>query len=243
VARTEPSLGVVVPTLDERARIGQLVERLLRAGDRADAVVVADGGSRDGTGELAAERGARVVHAPRGRGTQLARGAGELDTDLLLFLHADCTPGDGALARLRTTLSNGGVHAAALSQRIDAPGWFYRAVEACADRRVDWLGLVYGDSGLCVRRDVYLAVGGFRALPLFEDIDLSRRLRRVTRPRRVDDALIHVSPRRWQREGALRATLRNWMLLAAYHAGVDPRTLARFYPPNQPGSPHGTRPS
>jgi glycosyltransferase involved in cell wall biosynthesis len=202
-------------------------------------VVVCDGGSQDGTERVARAHGAAFVAAPRGRGAQLAAGARALDTDVLLFLHADCLPAPGALERVRAALGEGGLGACAFEQEVAAVGLFYRLVERCADARVRWLGLVYGDSGLCVTRAAYAAAGGFRPLPLFEDVDLSRRLARVARPRLVRGARLVVSARRWKREGALRATLRNWMLCLAYAAGADPARLARRYPPSRErGEPH-----
>jgi rSAM/selenodomain-associated transferase 2 len=231
---------VVVPTLDEERALPRLLERLLRADapDRADRVVVADGGSADRTAALAREGGALLVLAPRGRGTQMRAGAEALGTDLLLFLHADCVPDPGALAALRDAFGSPGLEAAGMSQRIEAPGLFYRLVERAADLRVR-RGMVYGDSGLCLRRAAYEAVGGFRELPLFEDVDLSRRLRAGARPRLVGSARIAVSARRWQREGPLRATARNWILRAAYAWGADPARLARRYAPHSPGALDG----
>jgi len=100
---------------------------------------------------------------------------------------------------------------------------------------VGLLGLVYGDCGLFVRRELYLDVGGFAELPLFEDLELSRRLRERCWPRTLHAARLRVSARRWRAEGVLRATLRNWIIQAAYLLGVRPGRLARFYPhPTQP---------
>ena len=246
-ASPEPGarLGVVVPTLDEEQHLGALLERLLGDGgpggpagaDRADVVVVADGGSSDRTREVALEAGARLIEAPRGRGTQLAAGARALDTPLLLFLHADCVPEPGALAALRAALGPGGARAAALSQRIEARGVFYRAVERAADLRVRLFGSVYGDSGLCVERALYDEVGGFRPLPIFEDVDLSRRIARRSRPRLCRGAGLCVSARRWHREGPLRATLRNWMLQVAWRLGASPEWLLRHYAPHSAPGP------
>jgi cellulose synthase/poly-beta-1,6-N-acetylglucosamine synthase-like glycosyltransferase len=200
--------------------------------DRADRVVVCDGGSRDRTRELACEGGAELVTSARGRGVQLRAAALALATDVLVFLHADTCPAPGALREIRRRFEDPSVRAAGLRQVIEARGLFYRCVERAADLRVRLFGLVYGDSGLCVRRDDYHAVGGFRELALFEDVDLSRRLRGERRARWIGSAPLYVSARRWRSEGVLRATLRNWMLIAAYSAGVDPRRLASFYAPN-----------
>lgn len=225
----EPTLCVVVPALDEAAGIADAVARLVREG--ADRVVVVDGGSRDATAELAARAGAEVRRAPRGRGTQLAEGARDAGEELLLFLHADCALEPGALAAVRGAFADPGLGYAGLTQRVDAPGRFYRLVEAAADRRVA-RGMVYGDSGLVVRRALYERVGGFAPLPLFEDVELSERLRRAGRWARIEGARVLISARRWRKEGALRTTLRNWMLRLAYRCGVPPRTLARLYAPH-----------
>jgi rSAM/selenodomain-associated transferase 2 len=226
-------LSVVIPTLDEQDAIEPLLRRLLPCdgdGDRPDELLVCDGGSRDGTALLAARCGARVLAAPRGRGSQLKCGADALQGDVLLFLHADCCPVPGSLRALRAALEDPSCLWGGLEQEIDASGPFYRLVARAARWRALLLGLVYGDSGLFVRRELYQRVGGFAELPLFEDLDLSLRLRRRARPRVVRSARLRVSARRWRSEGILRATLRNWIIQLAFVAGVGPQRLARFYP-------------
>jgi hypothetical protein len=156
---------------------------------------------------------------------------------VLLFLHADCVPHVGALAALRTAFEDDALSVGAMSQVVEAEGVFFRLVERAANARVRRMGLIYGDSGLVVRRAHYDAVGGFRALALFEDVDFSRRSKRVARARLVRGARLSVSARRWRREGVLRATLRNWMLFAAFQAGMDPARLARWYPSHSEPSP------
>jgi len=228
-----PSLAVIIPTLDEAAVLPRLLRALLeeaQPADRPDELIVVDGGSRDGTPQLAARAGARVLEARRGRGAQLAAGGRAASCELLLFLHADCLPAPGALTALRRAFGDPGLVASGMRQEVRAPGLFYRLVERAADGRVRRLGVVYGDSGLAVRREHYLAVGGYSELPLFEDVDLSRRLRRRGRVALVEDAQLSVSPRRWRAEGALKRTLLNWLLTAGYILGVSPRRLARFYP-------------
>lgn len=232
-----PTLGVVIPTLDEARTLPVLLRRLLRAPDRAasdtaDHVVVVDGGSRDGTVAGARELGVEVVLAEAGRGAQLGAGAALLQSDVLLFLHADHLPQPGALTLLRRAFADPATGFAAMRQRIPEHGLFYRLVERAANARAR-RGIVYGDCGLAVRRELYGAVGGFRPLPLFEDLDLSRRLRRHGTVRWVGDAELCVSPRRWEHEGRLRCTLRNRILLALFRIGVDPARLVRLYPPTR----------
>lgn len=231
-----PSVAVVLPTLDERTRIGPQLERLLRADaleDRADEVRIGDGGSVDGTCDAARALGAFVAQSERGRGRQLAAAARGATSDVLLFLHADNRLPSGALATVRRAFANPALQAAALSQRIDAPGWFFRAVERAADARAR-RGMVYGDSTLVVRRTLYEELGGFAQLELFEDVEFSRRLRRVARLRVLDDARVLVDARRWLTEGRVRATLRNWSLRVAFDLGVAPSVLARWYKVHAP---------
>ncbi len=234
------TLAVVVPALNEAENLPRLLRSLgLREGagsaggapDVPDEVIVVDGGSTDASREIAARHGARVATSERGRGVQLAEGARLATADLLLFLHADVRLEPGSIAAVRDAFRPPEVVATGMRQRVDGAGWVYRGIERAANRRVAF-GWVYGDSGLCVRRSVYDEVGGFRELPLFEDLDLSRRLRRRGRVALVRESLVHVSPRRWQEEGALRRTVRNWMLTAAWALGMDPARLERYYRPH-----------
>ena len=225
-------LSVIVPTWNEVVALPRLFASLDAQG-HAHERIVADGSSRDGTPELAERLGARVVRGARGRGAQLAAGARAARGELLLFLHADAELAPGALAALARAFDDPALLAAGLRQVIAHEARFYRLVERAANRRVR-AGWVYGDSGLCVRRAAYDAVGGFGAQEVFEDLDLSRRLRRAGRIALVEEAVLCCSPRRWEHEGRLRRTLKNWVLTALWTAGVAPARLARFYRP-EPG--------
>lgn len=222
-------VSVVVPTWNEAANLASLAASLAAQPGVHEWIVV-DGESRDGTPEVAARLGARVLRAPRGRGTQLARGAAAARGELLLFLHADMRLAPGAVAELERAFTDPAVIATGMRQVIEHEARFYRWVERAANRRVG-LGWVYGDSGLCVRRASYDAVGGFRDLALFEDLDLSARLRRAGRIVLVPSAELRCSARRWEREGRLRRTFKNWALTALWALGVDPSRLARYYVP------------
>lgn len=230
------SLSVVVPTWNEREHLPRLLGSLGLGDDgpdtaeRPDEVIVADGGSDDGTPELAAALGARVVRTERGRGTQLARGAAAARGELLWFLHADVVVAQGSLHALRRAFEDPRLFACGVRQEVDAAARVYRWIERAANLRVR-LGRVYGDSGLAVRRAVYEAVGGFRDLPLFEDLDLSRRLRVHGRIGFVPEAVTRISARRWRAEGAVTRTVKNWALTGAFALGVAPERLERYYRP------------
>ncbi len=220
------AVSVIIPTWNEEACLAQTL-RALRA-DPPDEVIVADGGSTDDTRAAAAEADL-FLEAPRGRAAQMNAGAARARGDVLLFLHADCTLDPGALADAQRRLRPPGVAAGCFTMTVQAQGLLYRSIDACATARVRLTGLVYGDQGLFLRRADFERLGGFPPLRLMEDVFLSRALRRrgrvVVSPKRI-----YVSPRRWQRAGLVRQTLRNWALTALAAGGVHPDRLARFYP-------------
>jgi rSAM/selenodomain-associated transferase 2 len=224
-----PRFSVVVPTLEEASNLPDLWAALSAQGEPFQGIV-SDGGSRDGSAEVARALGAEVVVGPRGRGVQLARGAAAARGELVLFLHADTRPSPNAFAAMGRAFEDARLVATGLRQRIDHPARFYRLVEHAADRRVR-RGWVYGDSGLCVRRARLEAIGGVPPLALFEDLELSRRLRRLGRLALVDEAELLISARRWERDGRLRRTFANWSLTALWFLGVPPGALARAYRP------------
>ena len=223
-------VSFVVPALDEADTLPGLLADLA-AFPLAHDVVVADGGSRDGTGARAAALGARVVQAPRGRGTQLAAGASAARAPVLCFLHADVRLDGAALSALARAASRREL--ATLRLRIDAAGVRFRLIERATNLRAR-AGLPYGDQGLLIPRELYDAVGGYTAVPIMEDVAFVRALRRQGVRPTLLSAAVSVSPRRWLGEGVLRRILRNWSLLAAYWAGVPPERLARRYPPHPP---------
>lgn len=240
---TERDLGIVIPTLDEARHLPRLLEDLARL-RTPHRVVVVDGGSRDGTRATARRRGARVVEAPRGRASQLRAGARILRSPWLLFLHADVRVPPPARRLLDRWLEadGHGDDAAFFRFRLAGDRWLWRLIEAGQRIRERVTGLAYGDQGLLVRRGLFESVGGFPDQPLMEDVEIVRRLRRRGGVRRLPAAVV-ASPRRYEREGPVRAVLRNGLLVGLYLAGVAPAILARWYrsrPPNgDPASKRG----
>ncbi len=220
------SISVIIPTLNEAGCLAQTLHSV-RA-ERPREIIVVDGGSSDTTCELAHEADF-VLHGPRGRAAQMNHGAAHATGDVLLFLHADCTLERGALPAAEECLGRRGVVAGCFRMRVMAAGLAYRLIDHCATARVRLTGLIYGDQGLFMERRLFERLGGFPRLSLMEDVFFSKNLRRqgriVVAPRRI-----FVSPRRWQRQGLVRQTLRNWLLTALAAAGVSPNYLAAFYP-------------
>jgi rSAM/selenodomain-associated transferase 2 len=219
-------ISVIIPTLNEQVCLPRTLSAV-RAQSPHEIIVV-DGGSTDGTREVAAEAD-RLLQAPRGRARQMNAGAAQARGEILLFLHADCVPEAGALSQAVECLHDPGVAAGCFQQRVDAAAWIFRCVDRCAGWRVQLTGIAYGDQGLFLCRDVFARCGGFPEVGLMEDLFLCLRLRRegrmVIAPKRL-----FISPRRWRQVGIIRQTLRNWCLTGLAAAGVSPDRLARFYP-------------
>ena len=218
-----PVLSIVVPALNAAATLGPC----LAAVAEADELIVVDGGSADGTAALAENAGARVVHSPRGRGVQLAAGAAAATGDWLLFLHSDTrlAPGWREAAERHMTRHPG--QAACFRFRLDAGERRARLIEAGVALRVRALGLPYGDQGLLISRRLYDQVGGYRPLPLMEDVDLVGRIGR-RRIGRLATAAV-TSATRWRSGGWLRRSARNLICLALYRCGMSAERVARLY--------------
>jgi rSAM/selenodomain-associated transferase 2 len=216
-------LSVVIPALDAAAGLGACLQRLEGAGE----VIVVDGGSTDGTPSLADELGAKVIEAPRGRGEQLRQGAAATHGEWLLFLHADTLLVKGWLAAVEHHVATSPADAACFAFCLDDPSWQARVIEAGVSLRVRLLGLSYGDQGLLISRQLYNQLGGFRSLPLMEDVDFVRRIgRRRLRQLNVSAA---TSAERWRRDGWWHRSARNLACLALYGLGVSPARIARLY--------------
>ena len=223
-----PTFSAIIPTLNEAASIERAVASAWRAG--AMEVRVADGGSTDQTPQLASDAGALLVPAPRGRASQQNEAARLATGDFLLFLHADCYLADAASEQLAQAMADPSVQAGAFMQSIDAQGWLYRQLE----RGNAWRacqGTAYGDQAIFIRRSLFEQLGQFPQVPIMEDLLLMRKLHPYL-PLRILPGPLHVSARRWQKQGVVRQTLRNWSLLTAHRCGVSLTWLSQWYAPH-----------
>lgn len=219
-------LSVIIPALDEARSIGAALDAVARLGAGVEVIVV-DGGSADGTAEVARSRGARVVTAERGRGAQMHAGARASSGEVLWFLHADTLAPPDARERIADALLDARAVGGNFRIRFDG--------EHAAARFLTWLyprlrllGLAYGDSGFFVRRAAYERAGGFRAFPIFEDLDLLRALWKQGRFVQAD-AFVVTSSRRFEGRSFALTFARWWLLQTLYWLGVSPHTLARLY--------------
>lgn len=224
-------LSLVIPTLNS----GKVLQRTLSAFNSPEAaslvgeVIVVDGGSRDRTTVIAERAGARVLSASASRGGQLALGGEQAQGPWLLFLHADTRLGHRWEKAVADFIRDPQNHekAAVFHFALDDPDPRARRVERITNWRNRALGLPYGDQGMLINRDFYRSLGGFRAYPLMEDVDLVRRIGR----RRIGclPAVATTSAARYRRDGWLLRPLRNLALVALFSLGASPRLLTRLY--------------
>lgn len=221
-------LSIILPTLNEAAAIRATLAGLQALRGRGVEVIVADGGSTDGTAALAAGWADRVLSAPRGRARQMNAGAGAAAGEVLLFLHADTHLPDGADSLVLDGLAAGGRLWGRFDVRIAGRPWLLRLVAFCMNRRSRWTGIATGDQALFVRRETFQALGGFPDQPLMEDIELSKRLRRLGPPLCLRQRAV-TSGRRWEARGVWRTIGLMWRLRWLYWRGVPAERLAQEY--------------
>jgi rSAM/selenodomain-associated transferase 2 len=223
---SQPDLSIIIPTLNEALDLPLTLARIPQ--DPSIEVLVVDGGSLDGTLESAASWGAKVISSSRGRARQMNTGAGEAKGQTLLFLHADTLLPEGFKNHIDQVLFRKENVAGAFPLTFEPllPGLKY--IEKLANWRARALQLPYGDQALFLRANLFRALGGFKDIPIMEDVELIGRLKREGRIG-IAQAAVITSSRRWKDQGVWRTTLRNQVALGAFRAGISLDRLARWY--------------
>ena len=222
------ALSIIVPMLNEAYALPVLLAQLAHWRARGCEVVLVDGGSTDGSVAMARAAGFRVVEAERGRARQMNAGAVQAGGEVLLFLHADTQLPTEADAAVRGALADERRDWGRFDVRITGRAPMLRVVAALMNLRSRLTGIATGDQAMFVRREAFDAVGGFPLQPLMEDIELSRRLLRRSRPACLR-ARVTTSGRRWEQRGVWRTIVLMWRLRWAYWRGVPAEVLAEAY--------------
>jgi rSAM/selenodomain-associated transferase 2 len=221
-------LSIIVPVLNEGENIADALDALADIRTLGVEVIVVDGGSRDATVLRARARADRVISAPRGRALQMNAGAEKACGDVLLFLHADTRLPADADHIVLDGLARSGRAWGRFDVRIDSESRLLVAVAWLMNLRSRLTGIATGDQAMFVTRDAFRSVGAFPAIPLMEDIALSKRLKRLSRPLCLRARAV-TSGRRWDENGVVSTVLLMWRLRLAYFFGADPKALARRY--------------
>jgi rSAM/selenodomain-associated transferase 2 len=221
-------VSIIIPVLNEIAVIEAMLSGLQWARHSECEIIVVDGGSTDHSVQNALAFADRVIVSPPGRALQMNAGAHQAGGDILLFLHVDTELSPGALENLREQVGPAGSVWGRFDVRLSGQPLFFRVIERMMNWRSRWTGIATGDQTVFVSRDLFEQVGGFAEIPLMEDINLSRRLKRYRRPLCLRQTVL-TSSRRWEENGILRTIFLMWRLRFAYWRGADPVVLARHY--------------
>lgn len=220
------SLSIIIPVLNEAPGIVPFLTALSALRSCGAQIIVVDGGSSDGTPALAAPFADLVIASKGGRAVQMNAGAIRAQGDALLFLHADTFLPVSADKQIATALADR--HWGRFDVRFDGAHPLMPIIAAMMNLRSRITGVATGDQGMFVRRDTFSRLNGFAAIPLMEDIELSKRLKQVG-PAACLHAHITTSSRRWEKHGVWRTVFLMWRLRMAYFFGADPRKLAVAY--------------
>ncbi len=220
-----PSFSIIIPTLNEADGITATLQATLDSRPNSvPQIIISDAGSQDATLQQAQAFPVRIVNSEPGRARQMNAGAALASGDWLLFLHADTRlPADW-----QKLISQCNADWGRFDVRLDGQHWSFRIIEKMMNWRSCVSAVATGDQAMFMRRDFFHRLGGFPEIPLMEDIALSKRARRHSRPACLQPPVI-TSARRWQKNGILRTILLMWSLRLAYWLGVKPATLHKIY--------------
>jgi rSAM/selenodomain-associated transferase 2 len=221
---------IIIPVLHEAGIINPLIEHLYHLQSVEDCeIIIVDGDPARGTINKLHYKDVNVLVSEPGRGRQMNAGASDALGEILIFLHADtCLPVD-ALNLIRHALGNRQYVAGAFDLGIKSKKLIFKVIAQAASLRSRFTRMPYGDQVIFIRKDYFQTIGGYRTIPLMEDVDLFKRIKKRGDTICILPARALTSPRRWEKEGIISCTLRNWMLIILYQIGVSPEKLAHFY--------------
>jgi len=219
-------VSVIIPTFNEAAILEKTLAGIVAHGPHE--IIIADGGSRDGTLAIAGKFASRVVSSPPGRALQMNAGAQTATGELLLFLHADSRVDSASYRKMVTVMQRGGKIGGAFGLAIESEKISLRLISTLATLRSRYLHLVYGDQAIFARTVVFREMGGFSPIPICEDLDFFRRLMKRGPIVLLEEKAL-TSARRWLAEGILFTTARNTVIAALFLMGFPPKILSKWY--------------
>lgn len=228
--KTISSISIIVPVYREEKTINLLLYSLKDLFCSPDhEIIVVDGSFQAESIKAIQVPGVRAVHSKPGRGAQMNAGAEAAGGSMLVFVHADTTLPAKAPELIREGLQDNNISAGAFSLGIDSERPCLKLVALAANLRTKWTRVPYGDQAIFMSRDYFFRIGGFREIPLMEDLELMTRIRKRKEKIRILPQKTRTSSRRWNNEGVFRCTLRNWFIRILYHLGFSPDTLKKLY--------------
>lgn len=225
-----PAVSLVIPVLNEAENISQILQHVREVdADGPAEIIVVDGDPEGSSINAIRDEGVRTVAAVKGRARQMNSGAGLATGDILLFLHADTHLPPNAFGLIRAAMNDTGFVGGAFDLGFATPRRIFKITESYVFLRTRLTKIPFGDQAIFIRRDFFDEIGGYRDLPLMEDVDLMQRIRKRGGRICIIPEKVRTSPRRYEQEGIMFTTIRNAMLQLLYALGVPPERLVRWY--------------
>lgn len=224
------SFSIILPVLNEASIINQTIEHIFRLGYGFDLeVIVVDGDTEGGTVyRIKDERVIKVI-SPKGRGRQMNKGASVARGDILLFLHTDTELPEDAFRTISAVIDKKQYVGGAFDLGIKSGRLIFRLIEKMVYIRTCLTCIPYGDQAIFIKKDFFAGMNGYQEIPIMEDVELMRRIKNSGYKICIIPQKVSTSPRRYEKEGVIYCTLRNWILMSLYLLGVKPEKLAKYY--------------
>lgn len=219
-------VSIIIPTLNEEGSINRLLQQLQMYRQQGHEVIIVDGGSKDNTCSISKKLSDKLIESNPGRAAQMNTGAEEASNNILWFLHADTFLPENAIEPIQKTL----IHYdwGRFNIKLSGSNSLFRIIEKMINLRSCFVGIATGDQGIFVKRETFKRVNGYSILPLMEDVDLSKKLKIISKPACLKERLI-TSSRRWERNGILSTVFLMWRLRFLFWIGVSADKLAVQY--------------
>lgn len=223
-------ISVIVPVLYEEDRINEFLSHIKKiAADEQAEIILIDGDVHGSTIRKILPKDARTLRSPSGRGTQMNVGAAAAQGDILLFLHADTFLPENAFELIRETLKDEECCGGAFDLGIDSSHFLLRLAALSASLKHRITRVPYGDQAIFIRADFFRKIDGYSEIPLFEDVELMRRIKKLGKKITIIGSCTKTSPRKWEKDGIIFTFFRNWILQILYLMGVSPEYLETIY--------------
>lgn len=227
----KPKISVILPVLNEAGRINEVIAHLrARVHDNRAEIIVADGDPQGSTIKAIRDEGVVKIISDKGRARQMNCGASIASGDIIVFLHADTLLPENALAMITLEMSDDRFVAGAFDLGIDTDRRIFRVTEKYVYLRTRVTRVPFGDQAIFIRKEYFEKIGGYQDIPLMEDVEIMGRIRKRRDRVCIIPAKVLTSPRRWEKEGILFCTIRNWTMQLLYLLGVPAQQLQKFYP-------------
>jgi len=227
---SEYKFSIIIPVLHEANTINSLIEHLYnQESDESYEIIVVDGDPNQETINIIHYKEVTSIIAGQGRARQMNAGAGIARGEILIFLHADTQLPVDALNQISSAMEQKHYIGGAFDLGIRSDSFFFKTIAYFASARSRLTRIPYGDQAIFIRKDYFNRIGGYREIPLMEDVELMQRIKKTGDKICILSDCVRTSTRRWEKEGIVYCTLRNWIISSLYFMGISPNRLVRFY--------------